>query len=60
MVNLLRKYQQSLMILVTVMVIIAFVWLYNGTRFDRLGADQAYRVYGRTISQVDEIGRAHV
>ena len=53
MVSLLRKYQQTLMILVTVMVIIAFVWLYNGTRFDKLGTDAAYRVYGKTLTQAD-------
>ena len=53
MVSLLRKYQQSLMILVTGMVIIAFVWLYNGTRFDKIGADQAYKIYGKVYSQGD-------
>jgi len=53
MVSLLRKYQQSLMIFVTAMVIVAFVWLYNGTRLDKIGVDQAFRVYGKTLSKTD-------
>lgn len=53
MVNLLRKYQQTLMIAVTIMVIVAFVFLYNATRFDKISSDQAFRVYGRTLSMAD-------
>ena len=34
MVNLMRKYQQTLMVIVTFVVIIAFAWLYNNTNFD--------------------------
>lgn len=57
MVNLFRKYQQPVMIGVTVLTIIAFVLLYNGTQFDRLGSHQSYKIYGRSVSQA-EIDRA--
>jgi peptidyl-prolyl cis-trans isomerase D len=56
MVNLLRKHQQFLMIVITFLVIIAFVWLYNGTsrtQYDRLGTDRVGKIYGRTVSQAD-------
>ncbi len=53
MVNLFRKYQQPLMVVITVMIIVAFVWMYNTAQFDRMGADRAYRIYGRSLSQAD-------
>ncbi len=53
MVNLLRKHQQFLMILITIMVIIAFVWLYNGTRFDRMVKDEAATIYGRAVARTE-------
>ena len=40
MITLLRKHNHFLMVLVTVMVIIAFVFLYNNTRFDELGRNR--------------------
>ncbi len=46
-----RKYQQSLLLVVTVIVIISFVWLYNGQR--DVGAAKADRVgviYGRPVT----------
>ncbi len=53
MIILFRKYQQTMMLIVTIIVIVAFVWLYNGTQFDKLDADKAYRIYNRTLSQPD-------
>jgi hypothetical protein len=51
MINIFRKNQQILMILVTVLVIISFVVLYNTTQFEMIGVDRAGSIYGRTISQ---------
>jgi peptidyl-prolyl cis-trans isomerase D len=51
MVHLMRKYQQSLLLVVTVIVIISFVWLYNGQR--NVGDSKADRVgvvYGRPVT----------
>ena len=53
MINIMRRYQQTLMILVTFVVIIAFTWLYNNTSFERVGADRVGSVYGRMVSQAD-------
>ena len=52
MVNLMRKYQQSLMVFVTFIVIICFVWFYNSssTRADRFDAEIAGKAYGRTVT----------
>jgi peptidyl-prolyl cis-trans isomerase D len=51
MINILRRNQQFLMIIITVLVIIAFVWLYNGTQFDRIVHDEVAKIYGRPVSQ---------
>src|SRR5215210_4346170 len=53
MTHLLRKHQQFLMILITIMVIIAFVWLYNGTQFDKIVHDEVAKIYGRTVAQTE-------
>ncbi|MDQ3623184.1 MAG: SurA N-terminal domain-containing protein [Verrucomicrobiota bacterium] len=54
MINVFRRYQQGLMIVVTVLVIIAFAWLYNDTRmFDRIGADTVGSIYGRPVTQAE-------
>ena len=58
MVNIMRKYQQTLMILVTFVVIIAFTWLYNNTSFEHVGADRVGSVYGRMVSQTDYLREA--
>jgi peptidyl-prolyl cis-trans isomerase D len=52
MVHLMRKYQQSLMLLVTTCVIISFVWFYNGQRSARPGADRVASIYGHDVSMV--------
>lgn len=53
MVNLLRRHQQALMLIITILVIIAFVWLYNGTRLDKIGVDRVATIYGKGLSQTD-------
>jgi peptidyl-prolyl cis-trans isomerase D len=55
MVNLFRKYQQTLMIVITILVIIAFVLLYNGTRSTGrpAGSDDVGKIYGRTVTRLD-------
>src|SRR5450432_187108 len=54
MIYLMRKHSQALMVLVTVLVIIAFVWFYNGTRsLDKVGSDRIAIMYGRGVSQSD-------
>jgi hypothetical protein len=53
MVNILRKYQQGLMIIITILVIIAFAWLYNGTRFEKIGIGTVARIYDRSLTQAD-------
>ena len=51
MVNLMRKYQQSLLLVVTVFVIISFVWLYNGQRdVGGAKADRVGVIYGRPVT----------
>src|SRR5580692_1329141 len=55
MVNLFRKYQQPLLIIFTVLLIIAFVLLYNGSRSSGRGggSDDVGRIYGRTVTQTE-------
>lgn len=59
MVHLFRRFQQPLMIAVTILVIIAFVWLYNDTQFDKMGSDKIGAIHGRdiTLAQAQRIGR---
>ena len=47
------------MILVTLLVIVSFIWLYNDTQFNKLGTEQLGKIYGRTISmaEVQRVGR---
>ncbi|MGV3532480.1 MAG: SurA N-terminal domain-containing protein [Chthoniobacteraceae bacterium] len=60
MVSLLRRFQQPLMIIVTILVIIAFVWLFNSTnpQFDQMGANEVGQIYGRNVRQVDFVRAA--
>jgi peptidyl-prolyl cis-trans isomerase D len=61
MINLLRRFQQPVLITLTVVVIVAFVILYGGpgTRLDRLGSNSIASIYGRDVKQaeVNAIGR---
>jgi len=56
MVSLLRKYQKSLMIIITILIIIAFGFFYNGSRggIDRApGTQYIGKIYDRSISQTE-------
>ena len=54
MTNLIRRFQQPLMILITVLVIIAFAWLYNSNQFmDRRGSDRVGTIYGRNVTHAE-------
>ena len=55
MVDFLRRFQQPVLITLTVVVIIAFVILYGGpgTRLDRLGSQHVATIYGRRIQPAD-------
>lgn len=54
MVNLIRRFQQPLMIFITILVIIAFAWLYNTTSsLDRAGTDRIGTIYGRDVTQTE-------
>src|SRR4030095_7083926 len=46
MVNLMRKYQQTLLLIITILVIIAFAWLYNDYKLGGRGhEDRVGMVY---------------
>lgn len=53
MISIFRKNQQFLLVFITILIIIAFVWLYNDTQIDRLGSDKIGQIYGRTLTQTD-------
>jgi peptidyl-prolyl cis-trans isomerase D len=60
MVKLIRRFQQPLMLIITVLVIISFAWLYNTNSFmDKGGADKVGTIYGHpvTFAQAQKIGR---
>ena len=59
MISILRKNQQTLMIIVTILVIISFVVLYNTTQFEMIGVDRVATVYGHTVtkSELEREGR---
>lgn len=58
MVNLFRRFQQPLLIVLTVFVIIAFVILYGGpgTRLDKLGSDRIATIYDRSVQPAEYSG----
>ncbi len=56
MIGILRKNQQGLMIALTILVIIAFVFLFNTTKFDRAGSRTAAiigKIYDHSVSQTE-------
>ncbi len=58
MVNLMRSNQRWLMIVVSVLVLISFLYYFgNNTRVERLGGDRAGTIYGRNVT-ITEIQRA--
>ena len=52
MVHLIRRFQQPLMIALTILIIIAFAFLYNSSSLDTVGSSQVATLYGRPVSRV--------
>jgi hypothetical protein len=53
MVNIFRQHQKTLMIAVTVIVIVSFIWLYNRTQFEQIGKGRIGTVFGREVTMGD-------
>jgi len=53
MISLIRRFQQPLLITVTILIIISFAVLYNTDSLGRLGADRVAVVAGRGVSLAD-------
>lgn len=53
MVNLMRRYRQQLMLVVTVCTVISFVWFYNGTRDSRRGEGKVGTIYEQPVFLTD-------
>ena len=51
--HLIRRYQQPLLIVFTVFIIISFVGFFNGRFMDKAGGDSAGMIYGRGVSQLE-------
>jgi peptidyl-prolyl cis-trans isomerase D len=58
MVNLMRKYQQTLLTIVTVIIIICFAWLYNDYRMGGRGGEGVVGVIYEKPIRVSEFQRA--
>ncbi len=53
-VNLMRSNQRWLMIIISVLVIISFIWFYSDrTRYDRIVSDKVGTIYGRSLSTTE-------
>ena len=53
MINLLRKYQQPVMIFITVIIIIAFGWFFTPGNRSKGAPDNKIRIYGRSYSEAE-------
>ncbi len=53
MINVFRLHQRKLMLVIAILTIIAFIWLYNPSKLSELGANEAYTIYGKQITQAD-------
>ncbi|MEY2598437.1 MAG: Chaperone SurA [Verrucomicrobiota bacterium] len=55
MINLIRRFQQPLLIALTVVVIVAFVIIYGGpgASLSKLGSDSVGKIYGRNVTPVE-------
>ena len=56
MVHLFRKYQQAVLIAVTLVVIVTFIWFWNGSQAGRAGlggANKVATIYGQSITDTD-------
>jgi peptidyl-prolyl cis-trans isomerase D len=50
MINLLRKNQRGLMLVVAILTIVAFIFLYNTSQLDELATTRSPKIYGQTLS----------
>jgi peptidyl-prolyl cis-trans isomerase D len=50
MINLLRKNQRGLMLVVAILTIVAFIFLYNTSQLDELATTRPPKIYGQTLS----------
>jgi peptidyl-prolyl cis-trans isomerase D len=53
MINVFRLHQKKLMLVITVLTIIAFIWLYNPSNLKELNANEVYTAYGKELTQAD-------
>ena len=53
MINVLRKYQQPVMIVITVIIIIAFGWFFTPGNRSKNAPDQKVQIYGRNYTQAE-------
>jgi hypothetical protein len=53
MINVFRLHQKKLMLVITVLTILAFIWLYNPSDLKDLNANAAYTAYGKQLTQAD-------
>lgn len=53
MINLMRKNQRWLMILISAVVIIAFVFLYNRSDLDKLSKNSIGSIYGKSVTGIE-------
>ena len=53
-VNLMRTNQRWMMMIISILVIISFIWFFsNRAQYDRMGNDRVGSVYGRSLSNTD-------
>ena len=53
--HLFRRYQQPLLIVFTILIIISFVGFFNGGFLDKTGGGHAATIYGRPVTQVEKL-----
>ena len=53
MINVLRKYQQPVMILITIIIIIAFGWFFTPGNRSKAAPDRKIQIYGRSYTQAE-------
>lgn len=51
MINLLRKNQRGLMLVIALLTIVAFIFLYNQGPLDDLAETRSIKIYGKTLTQ---------
>ncbi len=53
MINIFRLHQKKLLLVITILTIIAFIWLYNPSNLKEINANEVYTAYGKELTQVD-------